>query len=223
MARFRYPTIILAVSLIPLSLASGALHAQPRNPYAPVNWDQGSAGAYAGQRYHSPPPSEQTPAIAPYQNPQAAAGYSGTYHNGGNLPDAAHNFATAQGRFLQELNRAASAALPQQTHQARSALEDMYTARVVDDLSQFGYDLFGVPQDNTRTSLMDAAQKSFSMPSGAVQDDFIIDIGDQVDGILSSNRNTVQHIQQPWLPVTGFTHLLQLCVVISFMRDNKTA
>lgn len=180
--------LILTAAVIPLTLSSGNVFAQPRNPYAPVNWDQGSAGAYAGQHPYNNG-SNQTQRAPSYQAPQPATDYSGAYHNGANLPAAAESFASAQGRFLQELNNAAIAAMPRQDHHARSALEAMYTGRIVDDISQFGYDLFGVLLHETRSTLMGAAQKSFSMPSGAVQDDFILDIGDQIEVVFTGQRN----------------------------------
>lgn len=178
--------ILLAALLIPLGLSSGKLFAQPRTPYAPVNWDNGSAGTFAGQPVQGQ--YGQTTAPQPYQHPGLATDYSGAYHTG-NLPGAAESFATAQGRFLQALNNAAIAAMPRQDHQSRSALEAMYTARIVDDISQFGYDMFGVPRQETRSTLMGAAQKSFAMPSGAVQDDFILDIGDQLEVVFTGQRH----------------------------------
>jgi polysaccharide biosynthesis/export protein len=178
--------IILAVSVIPIGLHSSTAYAQPRTPYAPINWDYGSAGTYAGQENSHSSVNPTNPSS--YQSPQSSTDYSNAYHNNGGLPGAAQGFAAAQGRFLQELNNAAIAAMPRQEHNERSALEDMYTRRVVDDINQFGYDLFGVPQAETRSTLMDAAQKSFSMPSGAVQDDFILDIGDQVEVVFTGQR-----------------------------------
>ncbi|HBR68738.1 MAG TPA: polysaccharide biosynthesis/export family protein, partial [Rhodospirillaceae bacterium] len=65
-----------------------------------------------------------------------------------------------------------------------SALETMYSDRIVDELSQFGYDLFGVPSEEIQRNLDSAA----SMPSGAVQDDFILNIGDEVEVVFSGQR-----------------------------------
>ena len=48
----------------------------------------------------------------------------------------------------------------------KSALEDMYSKRVIDDVKQFGYDLFGVPDKDLQYTLRDAAQESYSIPSG---------------------------------------------------------
>jgi len=65
-----------------------------------------------------------------------------------------------------------------------SALEKMYSDRIVDELKQFGYDLFGVPEPDTLEKLDHIA----SMPSGAVQDDFILNIGDEVEVVFSGQR-----------------------------------
>lgn len=179
----------LAVTFIAGIIAIPAL-AQPRMPYAPINWDSGSAGNYT-----NPYAFGGDNSAAPYQSPETQSGQSRAYHNGhmpptaAPLQDAAGNFAHAQGRFLEELNRAAIAAQPKQDHNKRSALEDMYASRVVDDISQFGYDLFGVPLQDTQIHLGTAAQKSFSMPSGAVQDDFIIDMGDQIEVVFTGQRH----------------------------------
>ena len=65
-----------------------------------------------------------------------------------------------------------------------SALEEMYSTRIVDELEQFGYDLFGVPAPETQEKLDRAA----SVPSGAVQDDFILHSGDEVEVVFSGQR-----------------------------------
>lgn len=70
-----------------------------------------------------------------------------------------------------------------------SALEDMYSRRIVDEVTQFGYDLFGVPNAQTAQFLGQAAANSFSIPSGAVQDDFILSIGDQLEIVFTGQRN----------------------------------
>ena len=70
-----------------------------------------------------------------------------------------------------------------------SPLEDMYSKRVVYELKQFGYDLFGVPEPSTRRVLSQAAETSPAIPSGAVQDDFILNSGDELDVTFTGQRN----------------------------------
>ncbi|MFP4313997.1 MAG: SLBB domain-containing protein [Alphaproteobacteria bacterium] len=78
----------------------------------------------------------------------------------------------------------------QQAHQKEpaSALEKMYARRIVNEVEQFGYDLFGVPAEHTRQFLDAAALNSFSIPSGSVQDDFTMDIGDQLEVVFTGQR-----------------------------------
>lgn len=60
-----------------------------------------------------------------------------------------------------------------------SSLEELYSGRIIDELEQYGYDLFSaVPTkiDNT-------------IPAGAVQEDFILSAGDELDIILRGQIN----------------------------------
>lgn len=64
-----------------------------------------------------------------------------------------------------------------------SALEDAYSKRVVDELQQFGYDLFGAK--NKEKSAKNGTRENnnapdFSLPAGAVQDSFLLNIGDKI-------------------------------------------
>lgn len=70
-----------------------------------------------------------------------------------------------------------------------SRIEDMYSNRIVEELSQFGYDLFGVPDETTQGALANAAKDAPSMPSGAVQDDFILSSGDELEIMFTGQRN----------------------------------
>ena len=71
-----------------------------------------------------------------------------------------------------------------------SALEEMYSGRIVDELTQFGYDLFGVPSMETQQQLGKVA--ATTKPMGAVQEDFILGGGaahihngaDHADGFM---------------------------------------
>lgn len=72
---------------------------------------------------------------------------------------------------------------------APSALEDFYSNRIVDELDQFGYSLFGVPDPSLRNTLSMAAKDSPSIPSGAVQDHFILSHGDELEVFFTGQRN----------------------------------
>ena len=76
-----------------------------------------------------------------------------------------------------------------------SALENMYSDRVVDEVKQFGYDLFGVPSSDTIEALqaLSSAQtknetKKETRPLGAVQDDFILNSGDRIEIVFTGGR-----------------------------------
>lgn len=64
----------------------------------------------------------------------------------------------------------------------QSPLEDMYSRRVVDDVKQFGYDFFGTPGDTGDKSQMPA------LPAGAVQDNFVLNIGDKLNVTFRGQR-----------------------------------
>lgn len=54
-----------------------------------------------------------------------------------------------------------------------SALEDMYAARLVDELQQFGYDMLGVMDESDALAISRA-------PMGAVQDNYVLGAGDEL-------------------------------------------
>lgn len=65
-----------------------------------------------------------------------------------------------------------------------SALENMYSNRIIDTLQQFGYDLFGVPSTETENHL----NRMAISPMGAVQEDFILHSGDKLEVVFSGQR-----------------------------------
>lgn len=71
-----------------------------------------------------------------------------------------------------------------------SAIEAMYRGRVVDPLEQFGYTLFG--------SLHGERDNGSHLPAGAVQDDFVLNIGDELSVVLRG-----QKLAQSTYTVTG--------------------
>lgn len=82
-----------------------------------------------------------------------------------------------------------SQAYPQPTPEPASALENMYSERIVDELSQFGYSLFGVPDEHLRTTLDEVARDRKPVtPSGAVQDHFVLSSGDELEVFFTGQR-----------------------------------
>lgn len=69
-----------------------------------------------------------------------------------------------------------------ETDDTLSALENAYGRRVIDDLRQFGYDMFDTPE---KTKGEDAA-----LPAGIVQDDYILSAGDKIDIVVRGQENT---------------------------------
>ena len=63
-----------------------------------------------------------------------------------------------------------------------STIEDLYSSRVIDDLEQYGYDLF---QDNTNRT-------SPTIPAGTVQDNYILSTGDSLSIIMRGQTNSHQ-------------------------------
>ncbi|MGH1399454.1 MAG: SLBB domain-containing protein [Alphaproteobacteria bacterium] len=73
---------------------------------------------------------------------------------------------------------------PSTENRLPSTIEQMYAARILTPLSQFGYDMFGVPSEETRTALGNTK----TTPSGAVQDDFILGSGDELEILFTGQR-----------------------------------
>lgn len=67
--------------------------------------------------------------------------------------------------------------------EGRSALEDFYSRRIVDEVEQFGYDLFGTPGDKEEKA------SNSALPAGAVQDDFLLNIGDRLNISFRGQRD----------------------------------
>lgn len=64
----------------------------------------------------------------------------------------------------------------------------MYSQRIVDELNQFGYTLFGIPDEQALSALSAVAKNSPSIPSGAVQDDFVLGEGEELEITFSGQR-----------------------------------
>ncbi len=63
-----------------------------------------------------------------------------------------------------------------------SPIEEMYSRRILDPIRQFGYDLFGTPG----AAQTNAAEQS--LPAGAVQDHFVLGIGDKLNVVFRGQR-----------------------------------
>lgn len=68
-----------------------------------------------------------------------------------------------------------------------STLEDMYSRRVKSDVVQYGYDLFGNNVDEK--SIGKNQTDNTAMPAGAVQDNFVLAIGDKLNIAFRGQRN----------------------------------
>jgi len=79
--------------------------------------------------------------------------------------------------------RAVIARLYDGTEEEQSALEALYAKRIVDDVKQFGYDMFGTAKANTNNNAENTA-----LPAGAVQDDFVLGIGDRLNITFRGQR-----------------------------------
>lgn len=91
-----------------------------------------------------------------------------------------------------------SSAIPPAQIPSSSAIENIYSERIVDEIEQFGYGLFGVPKTET-TRQLDTHSKYATnsqrttpirnTPIGAVQDDFILNSGDEVEIMFTGQRS----------------------------------
>lgn len=69
-----------------------------------------------------------------------------------------------------------------------STVENMYSQRVKSGLQQFGYSLFGVPDEHLRGTLDAVAKDAPAPPSGAVQDYFMLSSGDELEVFFTGQR-----------------------------------
>jgi len=68
-----------------------------------------------------------------------------------------------------------------------SPLEKSYSRRIIEDLHQFGYDLFGTKETDNQNN-NDDNNNAFALPAGAVQDDFLLNIGDRINITFRGQR-----------------------------------
>ncbi len=71
--------------------------------------------------------------------------------------------------------------------ESKSKIEILYSSRIVDELKQYGYDLF----QNTPSNPKD----KFSIPAGSIQDNYILSAGDQLNIIMRGQTNSRQNYE----------------------------
>ena len=164
--------LVFALVLFGLTLSAAAQGQQPT--IAPWSVDNTDAQSRIRQYQN-------------FQNLQAEAPQVLANNNAVQYEYSAQNQASRQ-KNQARLYNPLTQTLPPQKPKTPSALENMYSQRIVDELEQFGYDMFGVPNEALRPILEHAAQASPSIPSGAVQDHFILSSGDELEIFFTGQR-----------------------------------
>ncbi len=108
---------------------------------------------------------------------------------------------------LADLERMSSNGAPlpatAESEKEKSALEKLYSDRIIDELEQYGYDLFSA--DDNKDTLT-------SIPAGTIQDNYILSAGDTLNIILRGQINTRSNytidnqgllIIEDFLPITA--------------------
>jgi protein involved in polysaccharide export with SLBB domain len=89
-----------------------------------------------------------------------------------------------------ETTRLVLDALGEKLPDAPSALENAYSNRIVDELKQFGYDIFAQsPRPALQDTQKNNADYRAEMPMGAVQDDFVLASGDRLTITFRGQRS----------------------------------
>ncbi len=166
--------IFLSILIFSLALFGLALTALAQNQAAIAPWSVDNTDTQSRIRQYQNFRSLQA------ETPQVLANNNAQYEYN------AQNQTTGQQQ--QRLYNPLTQSLPSQAPENPSALETMYSGRIVDELKQFGYDMFGVPSDALRPVLEQAAQASPSIPSGAVQDHFVLNSGDELEVLFTGQR-----------------------------------
>ncbi|QQG36790.1 MAG: SLBB domain-containing protein [Micavibrio aeruginosavorus] len=85
-------------------------------------------------------------------------------------------------RILQQLEA-------QEQKRKASLLEQAYSLRIVDELTQFGYDMFGTEDDLKPDIAPDASAARAGLPGGMAQDDLVLGSGDRLMITLRGQSN----------------------------------
>lgn len=169
----KFHSLIIALLLSLISVTAFAQTPYDQQPRYPVNANNYARQEFIQNRYQPPPP----------------APYNGQGYNGEVLNNNANPHYAPPAVIDPRLPAANPAFYNAQDLQKPSALETMYSERIVDELRQFGYDMFGVPNETTAQYLNQSAGQSYSIPSGAVQDHFTLNIGDQLEVVFTGQRH----------------------------------
>lgn len=95
-----------------------------------------------------------------------------------------------------------------------SPLEGAYYGRVIDDLKQFGYDIF---KDADLIK-----QEMTSVPAGMVQDNYVLSVGDKIDILVRGQENTRHTYEidaQGLLVIDNFTPIAAIGQTLGTIRD----
>ncbi len=104
------------------------------------------------------------------------------------LPDApVKRMAAPDDARLEPLSDFAPPA-PGKKNVAPTSLEKLYSRRAGMDIEQFGYDLFGIPDDATQAALARAGETATKPPMGEIADDFILSAGDELQVTFTGQR-----------------------------------
>lgn len=90
-----------------------------------------------------------------------------------------------------------------------SRIEELYANRIVDELQQYGYDMFSDIDEDDVTSI----------PSGMIQDDYVLSVGDQLTVTLRGQVNTRQVYE---IDRQGFLTIDDLPPIVAAGRSLKT-
>lgn len=106
------------------------------------------------------------------------------YNQAQKLHNATSDTVVVEPLSLDDLERLAAINAQRKTNKENSALEKIYSNRIVDELSQYGYDLF----DTVRNG----AVERNTIPAGMVQDNYTLSSGDVLNIIVRGQVNLNQ-------------------------------
>ena len=168
--------------LICLSTQAGA-QSWPHNNYAPWLLQQASA-----QENIEKPTDEFALIAAPYDTREET-----TSSDDASSPHADNTRAIMTPQHTQAILRQLEA---QEKARAASLLEQAYSMRIVDELTQFGYDLFDHKDlSRDKDKAHDTITSREGLPGGAAQDDFVLSSGDRLMVTLRGQQSS----QKPYI------------------------
>lgn len=186
---FYTTTLVACLACTPVQAQSWAAG----NPYAPWLWQHSSSNQAVSKNETSfalvaaPHDIEETPATA-----EAASGAP---------PPTALLTPQHTQRILQQLEA-------QETKRNASLLEQAYSLRIVDELAQFGYDMFDATDTLTPDITPDVSGARTGLPGGMAQDDLVLGSGDRLMVTLrgqNSQQNAYTIDNQGFLSLPDMT------------------